>query len=161
LESVGTATSVAGPSSVVVRRPCHNGMDVGEAPMRFLPRSPRGTALLAAAAWLAGVALLWVGLPVQPRATFALPPDCGDLLPVPAGERLIAVRFQPNTQRQIIRTGPLRVIELAGGRVEREILDESVRISQPKVAPDGRYLVFEQVPPGPDAPDRDVHRVRV
>jgi hypothetical protein len=129
--------------------------------MRLLPRTTRGTVTLAAAAWLVAVGVLWEGLPVRPRATFALPPDCGDLLPVPGGERLVAVRFQPGTQRPIIRTGPLRVIELAGGRVEREFLDESVRVSQLRVAPDGRHLAVEQVPPFADAPDQDTYHVRV
>src|SRR4051812_33535968 len=39
--------------------------------MRVLPRSPRGTWLLAAAVWLAGSAALWWALPYRPRAVWA------------------------------------------------------------------------------------------
>src|SRR5436190_931154 len=44
--------------------------------MRLLPRSARGTALLAAALWPAATAALWACLPVLPRVAFP-PPGTG------------------------------------------------------------------------------------
>src|SRR5437016_3916312 len=39
--------------------------------MRLLPRTPRGTIVAAAVAWLAGAVTLWLLLPPQPHAVIA------------------------------------------------------------------------------------------
>src|SRR5262245_4425242 len=41
--------------------------------IRLLPRTPRGTWLLAGAVWLAGVGALWYLVPAVPRAEWTLP----------------------------------------------------------------------------------------
>jgi hypothetical protein len=72
--------------------------------MRLLPRTPRGTWLLAGLAWAAAWAAVWWALPVQPRVEWQAPWSCellgffGDgrtlvTLDSPARDRLGRVRF--------------------------------------------------------------------
>jgi hypothetical protein len=128
--------------------------------MRFLPRSPPGTAFLAAAAWLGAVAFLGAVLPVRPRATFTLSPAARRVEVVPGAERLVVSQARERPSGAAIPTGPLRVIELTTGRVERELLDESDRVDSFPISPDGRHIVVVQLLPSADLPGRGTGRVR-
>src|SRR5437763_9697616 len=116
--------------------------------MRFLPRSPRGTILRAAVAWLAGLAVLWALLPVRPRATVARPPDGGIAAVLPPGDRLLLARPRLDQGAQ---TGPLRTWDLGRDRVECEFLEDGAVIHSLAVSFDGRRLTVVQAP-APDAP---------
>ena len=64
--------------------------------MHLLPRSRRGTWLLAGAVWCAACAGLWCTLPVTPRAEFPLDnesPDWGLLGLGPDGDSAVIQRF--------------------------------------------------------------------
>src|SRR5438093_172019 len=87
--------------------------------MRLLPRTTRGTLTLAAAAWLAGVALLWVLLPVVPRAAWTVSRPS-----IPVGlssggrvlvTRLLSTSLAPDESR-LYDPGPLTVWDGVTGR---------------------------------------------
>jgi hypothetical protein len=79
--------------------------------MRMLPRSARGTWLLAAAAWVGGCVALWYALPEVPRATLRLPIDADLVGFGPNGESALTRRdIEPNV-------GALDLLELPSGRL--------------------------------------------
>src|SRR5579871_4374434 len=106
--------------------------------MRLPPRTTRGTLTLAAAAWLAGAALLWGTLPVQPRlvlATQQVPAPPSPTVPVvflPDGRTFVSA----DTAR-----GDLIFWDQAG-RVEKARSVDGPITGHPALAADGRALAF-------------------
>src|SRR5437868_2510426 len=115
--------------------------------MRLLPRTVRGMVLLAAAAWSAGVGVVWFWLPPRPRAAFTFPAGQWSLA-VPGGRAFVLYRMRADEKGQAAAlTGPLRLFDVAAGRVVREFLDESAALSGIRFTPDGRHLGVVQLPP--------------
>src|SRR5579871_6523765 len=91
--------------------------------MRLLPRTVRGTVLLAAAVWLAGAVPLWNLLPVRPRATWTLPTDAGLCQAVPGRDRLVIASSWSDAAGTVHHVGPLHMVRMLDGQVERTFLD--------------------------------------
>src|SRR4051794_9898748 len=104
--------------------------------MRILPRTPRGTWLLAGLVWLAGCAILWRVLPVRPRAEW---PDTGVKQLVgfaPARQAFVTYSYRgPDAEHpRGISCGPLRSWEADSGRVV-EWFDAGEEINWPTLSP--------------------------
>src|SRR4051812_35881157 len=82
--------------------------------MPRLPRSRRGTWLLAAAVWLAMCAGLWCTLPAVPRGELRLPRDVDLLALLPGGGRgIVARRIRGGGQVELKN---FELIEVPSGR---------------------------------------------
>src|SRR5579871_227533 len=112
--------------------------------MRLLPRTPRGTVLLAAAAWLAAVVALWELLPYRPSMTFTVPAGQG-CTAVPGRRAFLfyGLRRDAGPGRPAT-TGPLRLFDADAGRVVREFLGEGDALLTFRPSPDGRHLCVLQ-----------------
>src|SRR5437667_9293836 len=87
--------------------------------MRFLPRSRRGTWLLAGAVWLAACAGGWWTLPVMPRGELRLPHDIDLVGLLPGGQRgIVARRIRGEFGHEDL--ADFELVELPSGRtIER------------------------------------------
>jgi WD40 repeat protein len=97
-------------------------MDPGGGVMRLLPRSARGTWLLATAVWAGGCAVLWTLMPVVPRAHANIPSSSA--LGVEPGGRSVTLLDVPENDdgRSSLRvwnttTGAIRTFDTGKGRV--------------------------------------------
>jgi hypothetical protein len=110
--------------------------------MRLLPRTPRGTWLLAAAVWLAGCRAFWLALPVRPRA-IASDPNIAEVLQFSADGRALLTRAYVKPPRTVNDStdGPYRVWDTTTGRCLGEWLPAGPGPS-PKLASDGRSAVL-------------------
>ncbi|HTK76221.1 MAG TPA: hypothetical protein VL371_13240, partial [Gemmataceae bacterium] len=72
--------------------------------MRLLPRTPRGTWLLAGAVWLTGCGVLWWAVPYRPRVTW------------PTQERATVHGFIPGTSVVLTSPYPPETIGWSGPR---------------------------------------------
>jgi WD40 repeat protein len=114
--------------------------------IRLLPRTPRGTWLLAGAVWLAGCSALWWVLPYRPRAAWA------------TEEPAVVHGFIPGTAVVLISMpwsstidgppgpmlGPLVARDTATGQV-REWFPDGERLTLVEIAPDGRHVLNGRV----------------
>jgi hypothetical protein len=112
--------------------------------IRRLPRTPRGTWLLAGAVWLAGIAALWWALPYRPRASW------------PTEEPAHVHGFIPGTSVVLTSStwidmgtlgGPLLARDAASGEV-REWLPDGERLTLVNLGVDGRSVVIGRVVAG-------------
>src|SRR5262245_15255703 len=96
--------------------------------MRWLPRTRRGTWLLAGLCWLAGSMVLWWWLPVRPRAEWVCPQQVW-VGYIPDRRTFVTSSFQLEGP---IR-GPLRFWEADSGRLKEwfdaEYIDSDVALS--------------------------------
>jgi WD40 repeat protein len=116
--------------------------------IRLLPRTPRGTWLLAGAFWLAATTVLWFVLPVLPRTTWALP-EPSKLLGFAAGEKtLLTSSFgikqlvcfgEPSIWTGAPR-GPVRYWEVATGRESRPAWQGTEFFDDCRVSPAGHVV---------------------
>jgi WD40 repeat protein len=110
--------------------------------IRLLPRSPRGTWLLAGAVWLAGVGVLWWALPYRPRASW------------PTEVQPVVYGFIPGSSVLLTSSGvatsdlpegpmrgPLVFRDVASGQV-REWFGPDDQIPRVALAPDGRHVLI-------------------
>jgi hypothetical protein len=114
--------------------------------MRLLPRTPRGTWLLATAVWLAGCVALWWALPYRPRAAWA------------TEEPAVVHGFIPGTAVVLTSSpwsstidgppgpmlGPLVARDAATGAA-REWLPDGERLTLVEPGPNGRHVVIGRV----------------
>lgn len=102
--------------------------------MRWLPRTQRGTWLLAGLCWLAGTAVLWWWLPVRPRAEWVCPQQVW-VGYIPDRRTFLTSSFQLDGPNR----GPLRFWEADSGKViewfASEYTDPDVALS-----PDGSLV---------------------
>src|SRR5436190_8434279 len=103
--------------------------------MRLLPRTTRGTLTLAAAAWLAVVASLWLLLPVAPRRTIQVPKASEVVGFLPDGQTLVT-KCGPDSQFHVWDAESGR--QLAAVRVGFDNLEECC------LSPDGRWLAARE-----------------
>jgi hypothetical protein len=112
--------------------------------IRVMPRTPRGTWLLAGAIWLAGVGVLWCMLPYRPRAEWA------------TEEPVHVHGFIPGTSVVLTSStwidmatmgGPLVARDAATGEV-REWLPDGERLTLVNPGVDGRTVVVGRVVAG-------------
>jgi hypothetical protein len=112
--------------------------------MLRLPRTPRGTWLLAGAVWLAGVGALWCMLPYRPRAAWA------------TEEPVHVHGFIPGTSVVLTSSswldtgtmgGPLLARDAATGEI-REWLPDGERLTLVNPGVDGRSVVVGRVVAG-------------
>lgn len=105
--------------------------------MRLLPRSPRGTWLLAGAAWLAVCAAAWPVLPVRPRAEWAADATTMPVGFVPGRRALVAGALLSVEDDTL---SSLRTFDADSGAVA-DWLDpgEEVRRRATAISPDGRW----------------------
>lgn len=113
--------------------------------IRLLPRTPRGTSLLAGAVWLAGCAALWWALPYRPRVSW------------PTEKPTVVYGFMAGTVvltsmpwRDTIdepygpMLGPLVARDADTGTV-REWLPDNERLTVVEIARDGRHVLIGRV----------------
>jgi WD40 repeat protein len=113
--------------------------------MRLLPRTTRGTLTLAAAAWLAGAAVLWFLLPMRPRAEWK-PPDWARLFfLMPDGRTLVTGQWLllPGAGKGV---GPVRLWDAETGRLRAAYLTEADDVGDVMTSADGRWLVTRHSP---------------
>src|SRR5262245_5053749 len=103
--------------------------------MRLLPRTARGTWLLAGAAWLTACAVVWWVLPARPRAAFPMAPGEGLLTVLPDGRGGVSARERDGTF-----TGPIRIWHASANR-SGSYLTEQDQIKWADVSPDGRWVL--------------------
>src|SRR5262245_15323071 len=103
--------------------------------MRLLPRTARGTWLLAGAVWLTGCAVVWWVLPGRPRATYPMTRGEGLHTILPDGRGVVSAREHVG-----IFTGPVRVWHASTNR-SVSFLTEQDQIEWADVSPDGRWVV--------------------
>src|SRR5580704_8332013 len=113
--------------------------------MCLLPRSIRGTMTLAATAWLAGAVLLWLCLPVQPRATWRLP-EPGRLVGFRADGRVLVTQPLLNVMTSgqgYLRkpAGTFRLCEPHTGRAVAIVGKSNMHLGAVALSPDGRWLL--------------------
>src|SRR3954470_24248711 len=120
--------------------------------MRLTPQTARGTALLAAVAWLAAAVALWHALPPGPRLSLTLAgrrfagfrPGTGEL--VTTGYRALAGGVAP--------AGPVELRDPATGAVRAGYLDGLTMIGHLDWSADGRRLSAVERPPVNREPGR-------
>jgi WD40 repeat protein len=129
--------------------------------MHLLPRSRRGTWLLAGAAWCAACAGLWWALPVVPLCSWDVPPldhyswDFLESLTIVYGRRekdtIALVTAQPapalsgpvdfaRTFKFDYFTGPLRVFDLKNGHELKRYFGTEDRFETVTASPNGRWI---------------------
>jgi WD40 repeat protein len=111
--------------------------------MRLLPKTPRGTWLLAAAVWVGGVTAVWAVLPVRPRHSLELPEPVLFLGVGPGGRTILtAQRIDgPSTRESPGQRGPVHVRDAHTGRVLGAVLDVGDGIQTRRMSPDGRWCL--------------------
>jgi hypothetical protein len=132
--------------------------------MRLLPRSRRGTWLLAGALWCAACAVWWWALPVAPRAVLDLANDVQflsfDMNPAYAivARYMVAPSISGGNSVQ-----KLNLVDVSSGRVISDLSDDptfSKRTSvyrgprtapaftdepESEISPDGRYILYSRI----------------
>jgi WD40 repeat protein len=120
--------------------------------MRLLPRTSRGTVLLATVVGLAGVAALGFGLPTRPRVAWT-PPEQAELVGfLPDGRTVVTLDHRPPAHDL---TGPLRLWDAVTGTQTAAHPLPARQIRYPTLAPDGRWLAWV------DEGDNHLHVVEV
>lgn len=111
--------------------------------MSLLPRSRRGTWLLAGAVWLAACAGLWWALPIVPRTEMKLPEKSHFLCYGPDGRFAVVVNPIADSvlDRQLV---DLDLIEVSSGRLLRKLIDRGPRVEITGQSLDGRTLLLWQ-----------------
>jgi WD40 repeat protein len=114
--------------------------------MHLLPRSPRGTWLLAAAVWAAVCAAVWLAVPEVPRAEWTLPRAGMPVAFLPGGVLVTADAADPQATRTSAAwrpAGPLRLWDAATGRLPRTVsLPSGCRFRSVRPSRDGRRLAL-------------------
>src|SRR5262245_1096313 len=122
--------------------------------IRLLPRSPRGTWLLAGAVWLACVAALWRALPIVPRTTWTLPspgrllgftPDDAVLVTSSYGTVETMCSFGRSRVSLVWEggpRGPVRFWDVATRRECRPAWEETEFVGQTRVSAAGHVLRY-------------------
>lgn len=110
--------------------------------MRLLPRTPRKT-LLAGFAWAVGCLLLWLALPVRPRAQWA---DDGVKVSIgfsPARRAFVTHSFRSDDVKPSAggNCGPLRFWEADTGRVTTWF-DSDEALGWSNLSPDGQWVAL-------------------
>lgn len=107
--------------------------------MRFLPRTPLGTWLLAGVVWLPACSALWWTLPVVPRADWRLPAP-GVLIGFGSGGTILSLemRYDPRTDKVPWRSGPLRIHDTDNGRTLASFFVSGDAVDVADLSPDGR-----------------------
>jgi hypothetical protein len=103
--------------------------------MPLLPRSRRGTWLLAAAVWLAACAGWWWLMPFAPHAEWELPIETALLGFGPDDREVLTCR------RFAFFEGPIVGRDFLTGRKTSSFLDESDRFEQIVLSPNGHWMV--------------------
>src|SRR5262249_22433296 len=104
-------------------------------PMHLLPRTVRGTVLLAAVAWSVAAVVLWEVLPVRPRRAWPTPgPGAGGGF-LPDGHSLVT---------QADGRAKFHVWDADRGRLRATLETGSGLLAEGCLSPDGRWLVVRQ-----------------
>jgi hypothetical protein len=106
--------------------------------MRLLPKTPRGTWLLAVAVWLAGSSALWWVLPYRPRAVTAVARE-NRLLGIGPGGRTVLFEGVADVAGEWPPTVPVRLWDTAAASV-RTVLPARNSLATLALSPDGRWL---------------------
>jgi len=126
--------------------------------IRLLPRSPRGTWLLAAAVWLATCGALWWMLPPAPRAEWRVPFDPGErcistpsVVAVRPDRRTVAVveniiawndsDFTDGRELAFYR-GPVCILDAEADRERGRFLTREDKFMAVGASPDSRWLAL-------------------
>jgi hypothetical protein len=123
--------------------------------MRLLPRSAKGTWLLAAAAWPAACAAAWAAFSTVPRAAWELPEQAHVLAFSPAGDEVYTLAWDLAGGKKGDYRGPLRAWDTRTGRQIRAVLSAADRFNvedwgnKSQLSHDGRWLALVS----PDRPD--------
>jgi WD40 repeat protein len=116
--------------------------------MRILPRTTKGTWLLAAAVWVGGCACVWWLVPMQPRSTWRLPEAGRPVGFLPGGEVLIT--SGGHTAFSVIHripdeySGPFRLWDIATGRQIKSYLSARDTYRKCQVSFTGRWLALAE-----------------
>jgi WD40 repeat protein len=121
--------------------------------MRLLPRSAKGTWLLAAAVWMGGCAGMWWLIPLRPRAVMTVPGDNSVLGVSPGGK---AVTLMGRGAEEGDRV-PVRVWDTVAGSLRTVVSEKDVQATCAQ-SPDGRWLA---VGVGPVDREGGVNRLRI
>src|SRR5262245_41339527 len=112
--------------------------------MRLLPRTARGTWLLAGAVWLAGCAVVWWVLPARPRAVWPMPGPNQVVGCLPNSSILVMTGFEEERRFGELRLGnptsPLRFWNSQNGTLWREVLPPFDSIGVVRFLPTGRVV---------------------
>ena len=118
--------------------------------IRLLPRTPRGTWLLAGAVWLGGVGALWWALPYRPRAAWATeePAVVHGFIP----DTMVLLTSSPSSPNDLGRPvepmlGPVLARDAATGLV-REWLSGGQRLTLVDPGVDGRHVLIGRMVDG-------------
>src|SRR5436305_14284147 len=107
--------------------------------MRLLLRTTRGTLLLAAFVWTAGVVVLLWGLPVRPRLAWA-PPERAELVGfLPDGRTVLTLDYCEPAHDL---AGPLRLWDTTSGLETAAHPLTAQQMRHPLVSPDGHWLAW-------------------
>lgn len=90
--------------------------------MRMLPRSAKGTWLLAASMWVGLCAAVWTALPTVPRAAWELPEQAHVLAFSPAGDEVYTLAWYPAGGKKGNYRGPLRAWDTRTGQQIQAVL---------------------------------------
>jgi WD40 repeat protein len=112
--------------------------------MRLLPKTPRGTWLLAALLWAAASAVLWHWLPVLPRVTHSVPAGTRLAAVDATGTYAVLVGHRQITSNSGHGVGPARLLNLTTSQIDRELLDADTPILGITFAADGRRMGVHQ-----------------
>src|SRR5262245_57502822 len=116
--------------------------------MPLLPRTPRGTWIIAGVIWAAGTALLWWGLPVRPRAEWAISGDEHPIGFAAARTSFVTASVRgPDAERPGL-CGPLRFRELDSGRLV-DWFNPAEDIGCAVLSPDGAWVAVHYGRGGP------------
>jgi hypothetical protein len=116
--------------------------------MRLLPRTARGTWLLAGAVWLAWCGAVWSVLPVRPRAVWTMPEPSRIIGFLPNTSTLVTAAF---VEEQRTRggtpighlSGPLRFWDPSGAAVRGPLLGPSDAFTEVRLSPTGRFAALD------------------
>jgi WD40 repeat protein len=120
--------------------------------MRLLPRSPRGTWLLAAAIWMVECAVLWRALPVQPRATTVVS-GLNRVLGFGPDGRSVLFDDLSHTDSDWPECNLIRAWDIENGSV-RTVTPVPANVETRALSPDGRWLAVGER-------HGDIERVRI
>src|SRR5262245_41398443 len=105
--------------------------------MRLLPRTSRGTWLMAAVTWLAGCSAVWWVLPVRPRAAWLMPGPSQIVGCLPNSSVLVTTGLE---EVRRLGGGPLRFWNSHNGTLWREFLQPLDSIGDVRFSPTGRFV---------------------
>jgi WD40 repeat protein len=117
--------------------------------MPLLPRTVRGTWLLAGAVWVAWCGAFWFGLPVRPRAEWRLPEESYLVGVRPDKCTLVTARIGWTgticTQFPMPH-GPVRLRDLATGHERSLLSPTTTKLDCVCLSPSGRWLAVAEFP---------------